>query len=575
MPAAEGRGHTWYTRGMTQAQALTILKTGANVFLTGEPGSGKTHTLNDYVTYLREHGIDVAITASTGIAATHIGGMTIHAWSGIGIKDSLSPYDIEQIATRERVAKRIARAKVLVIDEVSMLDARVFGMVDQVVRAVRKRDEPFGGMQVVLVGDFFQLPPIGARGSEVQFAFRAPLWRELGLIVCYLEEQHRQGDDALHGLLSSLRRGDIDEGIYEVLESCKETAFEDGIEPTRLYTHNADVDRINVERLNALSGSARVFAMEGKGAKPLVEGLKKSCLSPETLSLKVGAMVMCTKNNFEVGYVNGTLGQVVKYDATTGYPVIATLEGEELTITPASWSVADGDSVLAEVTQVPLRLAWAITVHKSQGMSLDAAEMDLSNAFEYGQGYVALSRVRALSGLLLRGCNERALEVHPSVRAEDAVFKERSEEAVDTFEALSAEEIQSMHERFIRASGGTLEAKPVTRKPSMKDETSTYEKTKLLLAGRKTIEEIAAARQLSTGTICEHLERLARDGAISAADIRHLVPKSATAKRKHAAIVKALEEVGDAALKPVFERLKGVYSYDEIRRARILHLLAS
>src|SRR3989338_10131924 len=170
---------------MTQAEAFEVLKTGANVFLTGEPGAGKTHTLNTYITYLREHGIDVAVTASTGIAATHIGGMTIHAWSGIGIKDSLSPYDLEQIATRERTAKRIAQAKVLVIDEISMLDARTFGMVDQDLRMVRRNREPFGGMQVVLVGAFFQLPPIGGR-KETQLAFESSLWHELALMSCYL-----------------------------------------------------------------------------------------------------------------------------------------------------------------------------------------------------------------------------------------------------------------------------------------------------------------------------------------------------------------------------------------------------
>ncbi len=559
---------------MTQSEALDILKTGANVFLTGEPGAGKTHTLNTYITYLREHGIDVAITASTGIAATHIGGMTIHAWSGIGIKDTLSPYDIEQIAGRERVAKRMMNADVLVIDEISMLDARVLTMVDQVVRAVRKREEPFGGMQVVLVGDFFQLPPIGRRGDAVQFAFMAPLWQALRPMTCYLHEQYRQGDDALHGLLSSLRRGDIDESIYDVLESCKETAFDDGIEPTRLYTHNADVDRINTDRLTQLSGAARTFAMEGKGARALIDGLKKSCLSPEALVLKVGAMVMCTKNNFEVGYVNGTLGQVIAYDEKTGWPIIETLDGEKLTITPASWSVADGDSVLAEVTQIPLRLAWAITVHKSQGMSLDAAEIDLSNAFEYGQGYVALSRVRSIQGLLLRGCNERALAVHPQVQQADASFQTQSRDAAATFAAMDASELKRLHEQFIRANGGTLEAKPVSKKPSAKDDTSTYEKTKLLLQSGKSVEEIAAARGLSPNTICDHLEKLAREGAITHADIRHLIPKSASAARKHETIMQALKDVGAGALKPVFEHLKGVYSYDDIRRSRVIHLLS-
>lgn len=559
---------------MTQSEALDVLKTGANVFLTGEPGAGKTHTLNAYITYLREHGIDVAVTASTGIAATHIGGMTIHAWSGIGIKDSLSPYDLEQIGTRERVAKRIAQTRVLVIDEISMLDARTFAMVDQVLRAVRRSRESFGGIQIVLVGDFFQLPPIGGRGEEVQFAFSAPLWHELALMTCYLHEQFRQSDSSLTGLLASLRNGTVDESVYDVLESCKGTSFGSGIEPTRLYTHNADVDRINDERLTRLEGAQRTFSMESRGARALVEGLKKSCLSPENLELKIGAVVICTKNNFEVGYVNGTLGRVVKYEDKTGSPVIETFDGEKLVISPASWSVTEGDAVLAEVTQVPLRLAWAITVHKSQGMSLDAAEIDLSNAFEYGQGYVALSRVRSLSGLLLRGCNQRALEVHPHVREYDQDFKKQSEVVCAAFSEMSDEEKQKICERFIKASGGTLERVAVEVKALRKaDKISTYEKTRLLLTSGRTIGEIARTRGMSVGTIASHLENLALEGAIRAHEVAHLRPATEGAKKQYDTVIAAIAKIGDEKLKPIYEHLKGVYSYDDIKLARALHLV--
>lgn len=557
---------------MTQEEALTILKTGANVFLTGEPGSGKTHTLNAYVRYLKEHRIPVAVTASTGIAATHIGGMTIHAWSGIGIKDSLSPYDLEQIATRERTAKRIAETKVLVIDEVSMLDGRVLSMVDQVLKTVRRSREPFGGVQIVLVGDFFQLPPIGRRDAPAQFAYEAPAWKQLSLLICYLSEQHRQEDDALLNLLSSLRRGEIDESCYDTLQSCSETAFPDGIEPTRLYTHNADVDRINTERLKSLAGDSRLFQMESRGTRNLVDALKKSCLSPEVLELKIGAMVMCTKNNFEVGYVNGTLGQIVRFDADTGYPVIETLAGKEFTIPPTNWSVADGDSVLAEVTQVPLRLAWAITVHKSQGMSLDAAEIDLSSAFEYGQGYVALSRVRTLGGLLLRGCNERALAVHPSIKAADATFIEQSEAAADMFAAMPEQETAQMHRQFIRASGGVEEAQPVEEGGvAAKEKDSTYEKTRLLLCAGSGIAETARARGLSTGTVCTHIEQLAREGLLAAQDVAHLVPQTDEERQRYRAVADAFDVVQEEKLKPVYAHLKGKYSYDEIKRLRALY----
>src|SRR5665213_1872732 len=185
------RNHVQWLQ-MTQGEALDILKTGANVFLTGEPGSGKTHTVNAYVAWLRSHDIEPAITASTGIAATHISGLTIHSWSGIGINESLSEQMLDLIASKEHVARRIQKAKVLIIDEVSMLSGEVLEMADRVCREVKRSDTPFSGMQVVLVGDFFQLPPIAKGRREVSFAFESPSWRGLNPIPCYLTEQHRQ-----------------------------------------------------------------------------------------------------------------------------------------------------------------------------------------------------------------------------------------------------------------------------------------------------------------------------------------------------------------------------------------------
>src|SRR3984957_17353698 len=157
---------------MTQDEAFAILKTGLNVFLTGEPGSGKTYTINRYVQWLRERGIEPAVTASTGIAATHINGMTIHSWSGIGIKSNVSDYDVELIQSREKTAMRIVQAKVLIIDEISMLEAQTLESVDRVLRTLRHKpmlpEEPFGGLQIIFVGDFFQLPPISKK-EEVKF----------------------------------------------------------------------------------------------------------------------------------------------------------------------------------------------------------------------------------------------------------------------------------------------------------------------------------------------------------------------------------------------------------------------
>jgi len=451
------------TTEVTQDEALTILKTGANVFLTGEPGSGKTHTINRYVSWLSERGVEPAITASTGIAATHIGGYTIHSWSGIGIKRFLSDYDLDQIAQNKRIVDQVYGAKVLIIDEVSMLAAGTLSMVDAVCRTIKRDERPFGGIQTVLVGDFFQLPPVQRRSDEdydsqemfedrrSTFSFGAPVWERSNLVVCYLHEQHRQEDDAFLAILSAMRRNALTPVHRELLR----TRFNvDPGETTKLYAHNEDVDRINDERIGKLDAAARVFEMTSVGPERLVANLKKGCLSPETLMLKVGARVMFTKNDVQTQhYVNGTLG-VVEGFAPTGLPIVKTRDGRTLTVEQEEWSLQDGKRILASITQIPLRLAWAMTVHKSQGMSLDAAHMDLSNAFEYGQGYVALSRVKTLAGLSLAGLNERALQVHPEILEKDVLFRENSEAASEVFGNMPAEDLARMHANFVQASGG-------------------------------------------------------------------------------------------------------------------------
>jgi ATP-dependent DNA helicase PIF1 len=461
---------------VTQSEALNILKTGANVFLTGEPGAGKTHTINIFVNYLRDHDVEPAITASTGIAATHIGGMTIHSWSGLGIKTKLDKYDLDKIATSEYIVKRINRTKVLIIDEISMLSTNMLDMVDMVCREIKQSDEPFGGIQVILVGDFFQLPPIVKRnyedrkqsslmgtreaGNSGTFAYESGAWDRARLIVCYLNEQHRQDDAQFLSVLSGIRANNISKEHLDHITSRQieydDFSQEELMNITKLFSHNIDVDRVNDAELAKLEEETKVFRMIGSGSDKMVESLKKGCLSPENLELKVGAVVMCTKNNQKERFVNGTLGVVTGFEEFTGHPIIKTKNGRSITIAPVDWSVEDNGKIRAQITQVPLRLAWAITVHKSQGMSMDAAVMDLSQVFEFGQGYVALSRVCRLSGLYLLGINEHALKVHPQILEQDVDFKNRSKEAKKVFDELSGAELKKMHENFIVASGGKV-----------------------------------------------------------------------------------------------------------------------
>jgi ATP-dependent exoDNAse (exonuclease V) alpha subunit len=410
---------------MKQKTALDILKLGYNVFLTGPAGSGKTYLLKQYIAYLKSKNIGVAVTASTGIAATHMNGQTIHSWSGMGISDVFNEADFDKIAKRGYQQDRFKKTKVLIIDEVSMLHAHQLDIVNKICKRFKEPFLAFGGLQVILCGDFFQLPPVTKFGEEARFVIESEAWMEMDLKVCYLEEQHRQEDRQMLKILNDIRTQSCDAKTKKLLISRGNKEIENTARPTRLYTHNANVDAINTLELAKIKGDAKIFQMKDSGNEYLVAAVKKGCLAPERLALKKGAVVMFVKNNFDRGFVNGTLGEVIDFDSK-GIPIVQTVSGKTIVATPEKWSIEEGDETLASVTQIPLRLAWAITVHKSQGMTLDAVEMDLSKSFEYGMGYVALSRVRTLSGIKLLGINTRALQVNPKVLKLDKIMLEES-----------------------------------------------------------------------------------------------------------------------------------------------------
>jgi len=452
---------------MNQNQALKILKTGVNVFLTGEPGSGKTYTINQYVDYLRSENIEPAITASTGIAATHIGGMTIHSWSGIGIKNKLTKAEINIIASHSFTRKRIAKSHVLIIDEISMLGPETLQMVDSVCREVKKNSLPFGGIQVVLVGDFFQLPPVKKvkvidefsqenlfEETPLKFAYDAPVWEQAEFVTCYITEQHRQDDTDLLSLLKKIRSNTFDDISLEHLENRKVDSLSIPEHAPKLYSHNIDVDSVNDRMLAKIPKEVQFFPMITKGHEALIQVMKKGCLSPECLYLKVGASVMFTKNNPKEGYVNGTLGVVEGFDRDTELPIVKMRNGREVLVSPADWLVEEDGKLKGRLTQIPLRLAWAITVHKSQGISLDEAVINLSKVFEYGQGYVAISRVKRLAGLYILGWNDLAFQVDETVLKKDQEFRQDSQRAEELFSQIPKAKIRAMELEFIKTCGG-------------------------------------------------------------------------------------------------------------------------
>lgn len=415
---------------MRQLQALQIMMAGKSVFLTGAPGAGKTFILHKFIKTAKRAGRAVAVTASTGIAATHIGGTTIHSWSGLGIKDTISQWDLEKLKSSAKYVKRYNSTDVLVIDEVSMLHGKRLDMINTVAKVLRQNNEPFGGLQVVLVGDLFQLPPITRSGEATDFVQYSDAWTTLDPCICYITEQHRvSAGDTLLDLLSAMRQGAVNELHEQALRDRLGRQPDKDVVVTRLYAHNADVDSINQLHLQALTTDTVVNGMTSRGVQAKRDQLMKSVLAPEQLQLKRGAEVMFVANNFSEGYVNGTRGTVIDFVGDT--PVVVTNDGREINVEPYSWKLEEDERVAAEVVQLPLRLAWAITIHKSQGMSLDAAEIDLSRTFTPGMGYVALSRVRSMDGLYLKGVNQMALTMHPAIFEFDETARQQSKMLAD------------------------------------------------------------------------------------------------------------------------------------------------
>jgi ATP-dependent DNA helicase PIF1 len=439
---------------MNQALALEIMLSGESVLLTGPAGAGKTFVLNQFIRIAKAEGKHVSVTATTGLAATHLGGTTIHAWAGIGVMDDLPHGFADHVSKGRR--EIIEKTDVLVIDEISMLHDYRLDMVDLACRLVRKKpDVPFGGIQVIMSGDFFQLPPINRNDSRAGgFVVHSNAWRELDPTICYLEEQHRQDDEKLLTILNALRDGDVRRHHAEMLLARAETEQPEG-DITELHTTNVDVDRINEVRLRDLEGDELTYEQATTGAANYIESLQRSVLAPTQLKLREGALVMAVKNAADRKYANGSLGIVVDFDVLTNYPIVEFKNGRTVTMMPDTWELRDGDKKRASISQVPLRLAWAITVHKSQGMTLDAARIDLSKAFVEGMGYVALSRVKNLDNLYLVGINRMALRVSEDARMINEQLQQRAGQDSKKFAHLAkqAETRQSSPDAAKKKSG--------------------------------------------------------------------------------------------------------------------------
>lgn len=424
---------------MDQSLALEILLSGESAFVTGPAGAGKTYLLNQFIALQKSSGKHVSVTATTGLAATHLGGTTIHAWSGMGILDAIPNGFADHLAKGRR--EIIEKTDTLIIDEISMLHDFRLDMVDEICRLVRKLpDVPFGGIQVVMSGDFFQLPPVNRGDNRAGgFVVSSQAWRELDPVILYLREQHRQEEgNELLDILTSMRMGDVRRRHAEALIRRTEVMPPEDMALTELHTTNVDVDRINAQHLKTLGGDELTYQQYSTGAEHYVETLQRSVLSPAVLTLKQDAMVMAVKNDPLRRYANGSIGTVVDFEPVTDYPIVKYLSGRIVTMQPDTWELRDGDKKRASISQIPLRLAWAITVHKSQGMTLDAAMIDLRKAFVPGMGYVALSRVRDMDHLYLSGINHMALTMSDEAQEIDERLRRRATTDAQRFQYLVA-----------------------------------------------------------------------------------------------------------------------------------------
>ena len=425
--------------GGTQSKLAVSPKPPTVIMLVGLQGAGKTTTAGKLARLFVSEDKKVVMGAADTFRAAAAD--QLETW-GARVNVPVVRSDKDGADPASVAFEAAARAKeddadVLIIDEVSMMHAWLFDMVDQVCREVRHDPRPFGGLQVVLSGDFFQLPPVSVSGRDRDvlspgpdfvasreryakaglnpegFVTESLVWGELAPVICYLTEQHRQDDGRLLHVLTDIRAGCVDQDDRDALVTRLGVTPKPGEVAVHLFPVNRQADNLNDSRLARIGEEPHEFHAEQMGPAHLVERLKRNMLAPECLVLKTGAAVMALRNDADHQYVNGSLGTVRGFanENKGGWPIVEFENGNIVTMKQATWEMMDRDTVMASVAQVPLRCAWAITIHKSQGMTLDRAVMDLSRTFAPGMGYVALSRVERMGGLYLAGVNERMFAV--------------------------------------------------------------------------------------------------------------------------------------------------------------------
>jgi ATP-dependent DNA helicase PIF1 len=413
-----------------QNEAYDAFKQGRNLLITGQAGTGKSHLIKKLVEYCNQMEKTVAITAMTGTASSIIGGKTIHSWGSLGIGNRDANYYSERILASWPKKTKWKKCRVLIIDEVSMLTAQFFELIEEVARNVRGSGRPFGGIQVILIGDFYQLPPVSKASDPQKFCFESERWEDVIDQKITLTEIIRQKEPAFQKVLSEVRVGRPSRETIDIIRSRVgvKPSTDTGILPTIIYSKREDVDKINEREFNKLTSDEILeydVRYEITGDKALkmkddeyamwVDIINKDNNYVQTLQLAVGTQVMLLTNlDQERGLVNGSRGVIT--DFVDGFPYVRFINGDVEKIVHHSYSYEINATTQIIAKQIPLDLAWCTTIHKSQGQSLDYIQINIGrNIFECGQTYVALSRVRSLEGLFIEEFDESKIRVNPVV----------------------------------------------------------------------------------------------------------------------------------------------------------------
>ncbi len=536
-----------------QTAALDKLERQGNVFLTGAAGTGKSFLLDRYLRHKSSE--QFPVVASTGAAAVLIGGRTFHSFFGLGIMEGGLDAAIARACKNKKLINRLLSAQCVVIDEISMLSGMTIHAAERIARRVRGIDEPWGGLRIIAVGDFAQLPPVTAYGQTKDWAFLHPVWSESAFEPALLSTVMRTQESEFLTVLNYIRRGIVNDHVTQFLNERMGPEAQQ-TEGTRLYAHRAKAEEYNLQRLEGLTTRLRSFKTQYEGDDRYLDTAKRSMPLPEELHLKEGALVMMRKNDmsFERLYVNGSLGHVRSIDDDTLY--ISLLAGPTIEVQKEKFSYLDGDGrELLGAWNFPVTLAWATTIHKAQGASLDRMTVDLSALWEPGQAYVALSRVRSANGLAIEQWTPNG------IRAERLV--------TDLYNSLSVASQNYVPRPFFTVKEVSKQEAEEDVRAFAKDSGARARRARIIkeqLANNAPFDEIVSAVSLKPDRVLLYVEEFLKAGDLL--HLSYLIENIPNASR----IRQAFEECGMERLKPAFESLDESVDFTTLRLVRCVML---